>query len=79
MVNAEDRAIDALLDAIEADGARREAFTPAISREGAREVIAALAWLYGARAGSAASIYAAVALAEAVRAVGLKDDETSGD
>lgn len=59
----------ALLDAIEADNRGREGWKPAISRDDAAAIVDALVWLYGARSGSAASIYAADALGKAVDAV----------
>ena len=71
-------AVQQLLTAIEADHARRGPFTPAISREQARAILDAAVWLYGARAGAAASIYAAVALREAVDAVWAADPTGGG-
>ncbi|KTE05649.1 hypothetical protein [Sphingopyxis sp. H115] len=59
----------ALLDAIEADNRDREGWKPAISRDSAAAIVDALVWLYGARSGSAASIYAADALGKAIDAV----------
>lgn len=59
----------ALLDAIEADNRDREGWRPAIPRERAAAILDALVWLYGARSGSAASIYAADALGKAAEAV----------
>ncbi|SEH16730.1 hypothetical protein SAMN05428974_1851 [Sphingopyxis sp. YR583] len=59
----------ALLDAIEAGNRDREGWTPAISRDSAAAILDTLVWLYGARSGSAASIYAADALGKAVDAV----------
>ena len=58
----------ALLDAIEVENGPRESWTPAIPRENAAAILDALVWLYGARAGSTASIYAADALGKAVDA-----------
>lgn len=59
----------ALLDAIAADNRDRDGWSPAISRDSAAAILDALVCLYGARAGSAASIYAADALGKAVEAV----------
>jgi hypothetical protein len=62
-----DAAIDALLDAIERSNAQRVDYEPAVPRDTIREVLGAVAWLYGARNGSAASVYAADALQRAVK------------
>jgi len=71
-----DRAVDALLDAIEADNANREGWVSAIARLKARQILDAASWLYHARQGSAASVYAAVALREQVDGVfGKAGDE----
>lgn len=59
----------ALLDAIEADNRDRDGWRPAIPRGSAAAILDALVWLYGARSGSAASIYAADALGKAAEAV----------
>jgi len=59
----------ALLDMIEAENRGREGWQPAIPRENAAAILDALLWLYGARGGSTASIYAADALGKAVDAV----------
>ena len=58
-----------LLDTIEAENQWRDGWTPAISRERAAAILDALVWLYGARSGSTASIYAADALGKAAEAV----------
>jgi len=59
----------ALLDAVEAENRGRDGWRPAIARENAEAILNALLWLYGARSGSTASIYAADALDKAVDAV----------
>ncbi|MBE1528094.1 hypothetical protein GGC65_002550 [Sphingopyxis sp. OAS728] len=59
----------ALLDAIEIDNRDRDGWAPAISRDSAAAILDALVWLYGARSGSAASIYAADALGKAAESV----------
>jgi hypothetical protein len=59
----------ALLDAVEAENGERDRWRPAIARENAEAILNGLLWLYGARAGSSASIYAADALDKAVDAV----------
>lgn len=59
----------ALLDAVEIENRERDGWQPAISRDNAAAILDALLWLYGARAGSTASIYAADALDKAVGAV----------
>lgn len=59
----------ALLDTIEDENRWRSGWTPAIPRECAAAILDALVWLYGARSGSAASIYAADALGKAAEAV----------
>lgn len=59
----------ALLDAVEAENGERDRWRPAFARENAQTILNGLLWLYGARAGSAASIYAADALDKAVDAV----------
>lgn len=59
----------ALLDAVEAENGERDGWRPAIARENAEAILNALLWLYGARDGSTASIYAADALDKAVEAV----------
>lgn len=59
----------ALLDAVEAENKAREDWQPAIPRQNAAAILDALLWLYGARAGSAASIYAADALDKAVAGI----------
>jgi hypothetical protein len=62
-------AATALLDAIEGENRSRDDWRPAISRDRAAAIVDALAWLYGARQGSTASVYAADALEKAVGAV----------
>lgn len=59
----------ALLDAVEAENRERDGWRPAIAREKAEAILNGLLWLYGARAGSTASVYAADALDQAVDAV----------
>lgn len=63
MTDAGERAlIDRLLDLIEAENAGRQDFLPAIPRDKAAAILARVPALYGCREGSAASIYALVAL-----------------
>jgi hypothetical protein len=59
----------ALLDAVETENRERDGWQPAIPRDNAVAILDALLWLYGARAGSTASIYAVDALDKAVGAV----------
>lgn len=58
--------IDALLDLSERQGAPRPDFRPVFPREKAYEIIDRALDLYECREGSAASIYAAVALNDAI-------------
>ncbi|MEG3180200.1 hypothetical protein [Sphingomonas sp. LT1P40] len=69
MSNQVHAAIEALLDAIEADNKDRIEYEPAVTRAATRDVLGAIAWLYGARNGSAASIYAADSLQNATKAI----------
>ncbi|WP_428684546.1 hypothetical protein [Sphingopyxis sp.] len=59
----------ALLNAVEIENRERDGWQPAIPRDNAAAILDALLWLYGARAGSTASISAADALDKAVGAV----------
>lgn len=69
MSGGSDALAAALLDAVEAENRERDGWRPAIPRENAEAILNALLWLYGARAGSTASIYAADALGKAVDTV----------
>lgn len=55
-----------LLDEIDRENAARVDYEPVMPRERAERAIRALLWLYGTRNGSTASVYAAVALSEAL-------------
>ena len=69
MSRGSDALAAALLDAVEAENRERDRWQPAIPRENAEAILNALLWLYGARSGSTASVYAADALDKAVEAV----------
>ncbi|MBL0916417.1 MAG: hypothetical protein IBJ13_13175 [Sphingopyxis sp.] len=72
MSRGSDALAAALLDAVEAENRERDGWQPAIPRENAEAILNALLWLYGARAGSTASVYAADALGKAVDTVWLR-------
>jgi hypothetical protein len=59
-------AITALLDLIDEDNKGRPDFEPSVPREHIHAAIDALAWLYGTRQGSSASIYASLAVTKAI-------------
>lgn len=69
MSRGSDALAAALLDAVETENGERDGWQPAIPRENAEAILSALLRLYGARAGSTVSVYAADALDKAVGAV----------
>ena len=71
----EKQLIAQLLDRIDAESAERPDFEGLMTRAQAEKLIDAVLWMYGVRAGSTSSVYAAVALGEAVEPFLLRRSE----